>query len=85
MMRLLARQRAKSYALWAEGYVATIDRGDATYLGTYEADTFDDAVRMWIIDTKGTYGKVEKQADGTWTRWGCRIFDNEHDARRAYG
>lgn len=75
------------YTLWVEGYAATGDHGEAMFLGTYGADTFDDAVQKWNTEknAKNNYGELKQHNDGTWTVWGCRIFDNERSARRSFG
>lgn len=75
------------HSLWVEGYAATCEHGEAMFLGTYEADTFDGAVQKWNAEknAKTTYGVLKQHDDGTWTVWGCRIFDNEHAARQSFG
>ena len=75
------------HSLWVEGYAATVEHGEAMFLGTYEAGTFDDAVRKWSTEknAKNNYGELKQHDDGTWTVLGCRIFDNEHSARRSFG
>lgn len=61
------------HSLWVEGYAATGEHGAARFLGTYEADTFSEAVQKW---------NAEKNSKNT---YGCRIFDNERSARRSFG
>lgn len=75
------------HSLWVEGYAATGERGEAMFLGTYESDTFDEAVQKWNAEknSKNTYGELRRRDDGYWTVWGCRIFDNEHAARQSFG
>jgi len=76
------------FTLWVEGYAATGEHGTARYLGMAEADSFNEAVLKW---------NKEHNADGRWgnlgyslnhdrySLWGCRIYDNEKDARKAFG
>lgn len=71
----------KKFNLWMEGYRATCEECDATYLGEYEAESFEDACNAYAQDkgvTLDTYA-------GRISNWGCRIFDNEADARKSYG
>lgn len=77
---------ARTYALWVEGFSATGERGTAKFLGTYTADTLDDAVKKWNSrkNFDRRFGALV-QCNGFWTVWGCRIFDNEHAAREAFG
>lgn len=84
------------FTIWAEGFVITGNRSDANLIGTYEADSFDDAVEKYNEECIKKYGKPSavrgglldgktmKPIDG-WTIWGCRLFDNEQDARKSFG
>lgn len=75
----------KQFSLWMEGYAATGNSSSASYLGTYEGENFLDAYHNYL---KVTYG-VNKLPDYINQEfpsiWGCRIFDNEHDARKSFG
>lgn len=74
----------KTYEIWAEGYKATCGSGRATFLGTIEADNFDNAVIDWALD----YAQpelIKQHASGEWTYWRCKLFDNELDARASFG
>ena len=70
------------FTLWMEGYGATGDSGTAQCLGTYEGDTFADAVQAWVDEEpdRAQYFKREGL-----TYWCCRFFDNEADARKSFG
>lgn len=70
----------KRWEIWAEGYRATGHGEGAVLLGTATADTFDEAVRAFTFSMP-----YVRNEDGVWTYWGCRIFDNEQDARKAFG
>jgi len=80
-------KKLRTFTLWVEGYAATMEHGTAMRLGDYEAETFDEAVQKWNSErnAKKTYGELEQRDDGTWTVWGCRIFDNEAAARKSFG
>lgn len=68
--------------VWAEGYAATGERGTATFVGSVRAATFVDACR--ILHNDG-WGQFSLTPDGQPMYWGCRLFDNEADARKTYG
>lgn len=79
-----------------EGFVVTGQSAQANKLWEVEADNFDDAVAKYNEYTKVKNGKPSavKGAllDGKtmrpvpgWTVWGCRLFDNEKDARKSFG
>lgn len=74
--------------IWSEGYH---DQGNnspnhAIYHGKFNGDTLKDAVRSWhemllkYEPTKAQYLNVSEM-----TYWGCKIFDNEVDARKLFG
>lgn len=68
--------------LWMEGYALNGDRGTATYLGTFEASTVQEAAKAWAT----TGSPLAKYLNTARTAvWGCRLFDNEADARRTFG
>jgi hypothetical protein len=68
----------KTYTLWVEGYAMNCDRGGAWLKGSVEAVSFEDACkRLFKNDPNFNPDKL--------TTWGCRIFDNEREARRAFG
>jgi hypothetical protein len=74
----------KSIFLWLEGFSATGESSGAVMLGNYEAKNFDDAVIQYMKENKS-----EVNWDGSGKKehniWGCRIFDNEEDARKSFG
>lgn len=74
------------YDIWVEGYIATGEHGLAQFLGTYPGESWDEAVQEWNRrkNYDNGWGKLEFR-NGYWTVWGCRLFDNEADAREIYG
>lgn len=64
------------FSVWREGYSVTGASDHARYLGTFEAETFEMACQ--IAGADGANG-------GLPSVWGCRMFDNEVDARKAFG
>jgi len=84
------------YEIWMEGYAVTGNQSDAQMIGEYEADSFDEAVEKLNQEAVEKYGKVSAVKGGlldsettkpidNWTIWGCRLFDNEVDARKSFG
>lgn len=73
----------KNIALWSEGYAATGESGPARFWGVYQGYTLRDAVQRaydeCILSDQRLFD-MEKL-----TYWGCRFFDNEADARKAFG
>ena len=66
------------YQIWSEGYVANGDKNTAMHHGEYEADSFKEACILW--------GNELPDFDSDrLTYWGCRLFDNEADARKSFG
>lgn len=72
------------YEVWIEGYLATGMEGvpqKARLLGTFEADSFRHACVQWAITNKETnLFNIEALS-----YWGCRMFDNEEEARKSFG
>ena len=72
----------KTFEIWAEGYAATGENGPALRLGVVQAENFRDACRVLVQqkpDLKPWFNFA------TLTFWGCRLFDNEADARKSFG
>ncbi len=69
------------FEIWVEGYAATGQSGEAMCLGIETANTWDEAVEKYMQKHQG---KITKDSRG-YTDWGCRLFDNETDARKSFG
>lgn len=77
---------SKLWDIWAEGYSVTGESSGATLLASnVEAKTFTEAVETWLKTVTSHNPYITKQNDGTYTYWGCRLFDNERDARKSFG
>jgi hypothetical protein len=70
--------------LWVEGYRATGEWCTASCLGTFEAETIDEAVQQYLKKNPDHRPSFEKRK-GVWYDWGCQIFDNEAAARASFG
>lgn len=72
----------RSYYIWSEGFRATGESSTATLHTRVRADSFkeaclkhaekDDEFKLYFDPERMTY-------------WGCRLFDNESDARKSFG
>ena len=75
----------EQFQVWLSGYAATGDRGTASFLGTFEGETFRDAVYKYV-ETLSEESKADfKDNDyGLRLGWG-KFYDNEKDARKIFG
>ena len=74
----------KTWQVWSEGYMATGESSTATLHGTFDGETFKDAVIAFRDSLTDEYSKKCINIDKL-TFWGCRFFDNESDARKSFG
>ena len=82
-MDLLVKElNIKEFDVWSEGYQASGDSSRATYHGISEGRDFKDAcINLAEFDRNfSKYFDPERI-----TFWGCRLFDNEADARDSFG
>ena len=75
----------KSFNLWIEGYACTGDSSPAHFLGTFEAVSFSEACDKWVETLSENGKKYYNRNGGIACFWGCRIYDNETDARKSFG
>lgn len=73
---------ARLWEIWCERFRATGEHGTAHLLGTEEAETFRDAVQK--LTNKQPDLAKNMNVKGLMF-WGCHLFDNEADARKAFG
>lgn len=71
----------KKFQIWAEGFAATGQSGKAFLFGESEGADFQEACDRFFArrEYKGFYNP------GRLTHWGCKLFDNEQDARKSFG
>jgi hypothetical protein len=72
----------KTWTVWMEGYSATGESAGAHCVGTVEAETLPDAAEKLFADSKWAGYEFNRER---MTYWGCKIFDNEADARKSFG
>lgn len=81
----------KKYNIWIEGYLATgmegIPARAQELASNIEANSFLEAVKKWYSsepDASYRYGDLTIRDDIA-SIYGCRLFDNEKDARKSFG
>lgn len=72
----------KDWEVWTEGYAATGERGYAVLHGTYQAHTFKEAVEQWLDEDIRRWKDYNPER---MTFWGCKLYNNEKDARAFFG
>ena len=68
----------KTYDVWQEGYSADGNSAPASFRGSATADSFQAACDK-VCKNDSYYNSKTRSV------WGCRLFDNEGDARRSFG
>ena len=72
----------KQFDIWSEGYACTGEAGPAFCLGTYYGNSFKEACDS-LAKTDPGFAKYYDPKRLTY--WGCKLFDNETDARKTFG
>ena len=68
----------RKYEVWSEGFVCTGSEAQAFFYGTVEANSFQEACDIMLKD--------DPEYDSfSLSTWGCRLYDNEADARKFNG
>lgn len=70
----------KQWQIWMEGWRVTGEHHRAQWVGDGVGETFREAVLEWYSRTKDKHFNVVE-----FTIYGCRLFDNETDARKSFG
>ena len=80
------------YNIWVEGYCCTGEFGTARLItSNVEGKSFINAVENWWNslskkDKEGWGGKIYINEEKNYASiWACRLFDNESEARKAFG
>lgn len=71
------------FEVWMEGFSATGDYASAQCQGSFKGHTFQEACIAWVNTlelSQQLYYNSERNS-----YWGCKLFDNEIDARRSFG
>ncbi|MCH7312897.1 hypothetical protein [Acinetobacter sp. ANC 3882] len=74
----------KSYQVWLEGYAATGEHQPAQFVDGVDAVSFVDAVKSALQNKEWDMKYLNIVRDNP-VYWGCRFYDNEEEARKAFG
>ena len=69
------------FEIWQEGYRATGNQASARKLGEADGDDFKAACIEFALENPEWAKHFDSER---MTHWGCRLFDNEADARKAF-
>jgi hypothetical protein len=72
----------KEFQIWSEGFIATGENGHAMLHATVKAIDFREACDKLAEKSRDFREYYDKT---NLTYWGCKLFDNEKDARKRYG
>lgn len=69
------------YEICVEGYSVTGNKSGASLLGARKANSFNEACEIYSSENPGKIAFNGKY----YSDLGCRLFDNERDARKSFG
>jgi len=72
----------RRYDIWSEGYRVTGNSAGAELVATSSGYSFRDAVDAYAKKYPAFARYYDRER---MTYWGCRLFDNEEDARKSFG
>ncbi len=76
----------QEFEIWMEGYAATGQSGTARLIGKGKGVNFDEAVRDYMSRTPGNGIEQRLVKEKIiWSIWACSLYNNEKDARKAFG
>lgn len=68
------------FDIWVEGFKFSIDEAaTASFVETVEAESFQEACDKCRLAKESLYDSKNL------TYWGCKLYDNEVDARKNFG
>lgn len=70
------------YQVWLEGFAATGQQQGAQFIGEVESESFNQAIEILLKQKEWDMSYLNLHNR---TYYGCRFFDNETDARKAFG
>ena len=73
----------KQYEIWTEGYVVTGQSAGASLMGTAKGKDFEDACLNYFDPHDKEHMRYFDPK--RFTYWGCKLFDNQADARKSFG
>lgn len=86
IVMIIFEKEIMKYEIWIEGYQTNEESAGAFLLGIYEGESFDDAVIKCMMNPLHEQNLFTYNIEtGQHKYWGCRLFDNEADARKSFG
>lgn len=82
MLAGCCREILMKYEVWCEGYRIMSGYSDANFLGACDAENFSEACHK-VLRRRGMDDFNFNPERLTY--WGCKLFDNEKDARETFG
>jgi len=79
----LMPNQTKVYEIWIEGFMIQGNSSTASLIGMSSGETFEDACKNFQYED-GTKLTLDKEYDHP-SIWACKLYDNEHEARVAFG
>lgn len=73
----------EEFEIWSEGFAVTGQSGEAMLMGRAKGESFEDACADHFDPNDPNDSKYYDPKRNTY--WGCRLFDNEADARKSFG
>lgn len=77
----------KRISVWRQGYDCTGDVSPAQHMFDADGDNLNDVIKKFVDnitdDSKSNWRFCNER--NAWFWWGCKTFDNETDARKAFG
>jgi len=77
-----ARTDLDAFEIWIEGFQIQGNSSEAMFLGTSRGNNFEEACKSFVENNE-SFKKSYNPEDNTY--WGCRLFNNEVDARKSFG
>ena len=77
-----------TFDIWREGFCFNEESEKADcFARNVEGKDFKDAVEKWYnsLANPKDYGELVLRPDGSMSIFGCRLFDNEEEARKSFG
>lgn len=75
------------YNIWSEGYRVTGNEGKAHYIDSSYGASFQEACDKFFskFSKKELNERFGGYSSESLSVWGCKLFDNETDARKSFG
>mgnify|MGYP006310191693 CR=1 FL=1 len=73
----------KEYKIWMEGYQATGESAEASFVGVSEGKNFKDACKKFYSTRSKTEQAFYNEKQNSY--WGCTLFPTQAQAIRSFG